>query len=303
MGKIYTIMGATGQIGRVLTEELLKKGHKVRALGRDEKKLKALQAKGAEIHVIDFERAQDLIMAFKGSDAVFSFIPPGYGQDNYDQYQDKVGEAIYKALQETNIPYCVNLSSLGAELEKGTGPIKGLHRHEERLNRIHSLNVLHLRPGYFMQNLFDDMPTISSDDAIYCSIKGDLEIPMIHTDDIGRKAAEFLDKLQFKEKTVFEFVGPKPISFTEATKILSKAIGKQEIKFIQLNYDQHKKAMNEAGMNNTLVDLFIEMHKAINQGLAQPKQKLTLDHVGKIRFEDFAKEYAKAFSEREAAIQ
>lgn len=35
--KIFAIMGATGQIGHVVADDLLKRGHTVRAFGRDKK--------------------------------------------------------------------------------------------------------------------------------------------------------------------------------------------------------------------------------------------------------------------------
>ncbi len=49
------ILGATGNIGRVLTAELLRNGHHVRAVGRDAEKLKALKAQGAEVFAAGFD--------------------------------------------------------------------------------------------------------------------------------------------------------------------------------------------------------------------------------------------------------
>jgi len=74
--KTYAVMGATGHIGQVLTEKLLEKGHAVRALGRDEKKLSALKDKGAETLSPAFDDAKGLADAFKGADGVFLMIPP-----------------------------------------------------------------------------------------------------------------------------------------------------------------------------------------------------------------------------------
>ena len=48
-GDLYVIIGATGHIGRKLTERLLEKKQKVRAVARDRKKLEALATLGAEI--------------------------------------------------------------------------------------------------------------------------------------------------------------------------------------------------------------------------------------------------------------
>lgn len=49
----YTIVGATGRIGSIIAEHLIKKGHQVRALGRDQKKLEQLKKIGAETFCVD----------------------------------------------------------------------------------------------------------------------------------------------------------------------------------------------------------------------------------------------------------
>ncbi|MGE5195729.1 MAG: NAD(P)H-binding protein, partial [Anaerolineae bacterium] len=146
----FAIMGATGHIGHILTEELLKKGHKVRALGRDAHRLQELKSKGAEILSGDFTDSILLSQAFKGCHAVFSFIPPGYDANDFEVFRDETGKAIAQAIVKAKISHVLNLSSIGAHLSSGTGPIKELHLHEERLNLIQNVNVLHFRPSYFM---------------------------------------------------------------------------------------------------------------------------------------------------------
>ena len=46
---MITVMGATGNTGKKITEALLKAGEKVRALGRSESKLAELKRAGAEV--------------------------------------------------------------------------------------------------------------------------------------------------------------------------------------------------------------------------------------------------------------
>ena len=49
------------------------------------------------------------------------------------------------------IPYVLHLSSVGAELESGNGPVAGLHVIEELLKGVDA-DVTNLRPSYFMEN-------------------------------------------------------------------------------------------------------------------------------------------------------
>ena len=264
--KVYVVMGATGQIGHVVVEDLLKKGHQVRAIGRHPQKLDFLKSRGAEvIPMEDFGDEGLLTKAFKGAEGVFGMLPPGQGVDNFPGFQDKVGEAIITAIQKNSLHYLVNLSSIGANLPEGTGPIKGLYRQEQRLKAL-TLNVIHLRPGYFMENLMWSIPAIQHTGTLKSPLNPQLALPLIATPDIGVKAADYLDRLDFKGQTVFEFVGPRTLNLIEVAKILGGAIGKPDLKYVQLSYEEAKKGMIASGMPSSIVELFIEMYTAINEG-------------------------------------
>ncbi len=75
-------MGATGQVGHLIVDDLLKRGHTIRALGRNEKKLRTLLGKGAEIFLYDFDDVDGLTEAFQDCYAVFCMIPPNMKEDS-----------------------------------------------------------------------------------------------------------------------------------------------------------------------------------------------------------------------------
>jgi uncharacterized protein YbjT (DUF2867 family) len=294
MGKKIAVLGGTGQIGRELTQHLLGRGHEVRAIGRDAAKLSALQAQGAETHSADFLDATALTEAFRGADAVFAMVAPHYGADDFGAYQDKAGEAIARAVEKAGVKRLVNLSSIGASEPDGTGPIKGLHRQEKRLNALAGLSVVHLRPGYFMQNLFWAIHPIKSAGVLPDSIKGDLPLWMVSTSDIARKAADFFDK-EFQGQTVFEFGGPKPYTMNEAAAALGKAIGKPDLKYVQISYDDHANAMKGAGMKPSISGLMVEMTRGMNEGKVRATQDMTDEHRGKTTLDSFAAVFAQAY--------
>ena len=294
----YAVMGATGQIGRVVAEELLKRGHEVRALGRERGKLAALQAKGAKTTAIRFDDPTALAEAFRGTAAVFGFVPPSCDADDLGAYQDRVGEATVAALKKAGTAHVLGLSSLGAHLPEGTGPIKGLHRQEKRLEAISGLSVLHLRPTYFMENFLWSIPTIREHGVNGSALRGDLKIPMVATKDIGARAAEILDRLDFRGRTVLEFVGPRPVTLTEATTALGKAIGKPDLKYVQFPYAEAERAMVGTGMRPNLAALMIEMSRAFNEGKVEPTQPLGTENKGKTTIEEFAPVFAHAFGEK-----
>jgi NADP-dependent 3-hydroxy acid dehydrogenase YdfG len=144
---MYVITGATGNTGSVIANELLEKGQPVRVIGRNESRLQPFADKGAEPFVAELVDQAGLRRAFSGARAVYAMIPPDMSQPDISAYQSLISEAIAGALEQAAVKYVVSLSSIGADKPDGTGPVVGLHRFEQRLNRIPGLNVLHLRAG------------------------------------------------------------------------------------------------------------------------------------------------------------
>ena len=145
--KTFAVTGATGNIGSVLAETLLSRGYQVRAIGRSKDRLQSLVEKGAEPCVGSIDDADFLNRAFR-VDAVFTMIPPNATAENFRAYQNQIGEALAVAIKNAGVTEAVNLSSIAGHLAEGTGPIKGLHDNEERLNGLDNVNVVHLRPGH-----------------------------------------------------------------------------------------------------------------------------------------------------------
>ena len=117
-------------------------------MGRNADRLKRFVDKGAEAFIADWSDAAALTTAFHGAHAAYLMLPPAKSRED----QERESTAIAQAVKESGIGYAVNLSSYGAQVPEGTGPVAGLHSAEQKLNAISDLNVLHLRAAYFMEN-------------------------------------------------------------------------------------------------------------------------------------------------------
>ena len=129
---MYVITGATGHIGNRIANLLLDKGKEVRVIGRDSARLKALVAKGAKPSVGTLDDAKFVSDAFAGADGAFCMIPPDMQAKDIKAFQKRISESMIAAVKTAHVKCVVNLSSIGAELDHGNGPIAGLHDHEER---------------------------------------------------------------------------------------------------------------------------------------------------------------------------
>ncbi len=291
---MYVITGATGHIGGGIAEKLLADGKKVKVIARDRSKLAGLEAKGAEVAEGNLEDTVFLAKNFVGAEGVFVLIPPDLRSDDVAAHQDRVGASIAKAIAESGVRYVVNLSSMGSDLPKGNGPIAGTYRQEQRLNALSGVNVLHLRPGYFMENLYNSIGMIKNMGINGSPLKGDLAIAQIATKDIAAHGAKRLVSKDFSGKSVQELLGARDLSMQEATRVIGAAIGKPDLPYVQFPYEDALKGMVAAGLSQNMAEGFVEMNKGFNDGILG-KAARTASNTTPTTIEEFAKEFARAY--------
>ena len=292
---MITLLGATGNVGSKIAGILLRENQRVRVISRSFDKAKSFRRLGAEVYVGDAADSSFLTNAFTGSDGVFTLLPPDFKSTDYLSLQDRVGESIAGALRASGVKFVVNLSSTGADLADGNGPIKGLHKQEERLNAL-DLNVLHLRPVYFMENLLMNIDLIRTMGIMGSALKGDLRMPMIATRDIAAAAADALIKRNFPGKRVRDLLGQRDLTMDETAKIIGKKIGKSDLKYVAFSYDDALKGMVGAGLSENVSRLYLEMSKGMNDGLfGGTKIRRTPDNTTATPVEEFADVFAEAY--------
>lgn len=297
MGKHnYSVMGATGHIGSVVTRRLLEAGHTVRAIGRSEEKLKSFSDQGAQVCAAAFDDAEALSRGFEGADGLFAMIPSDMRGPDYRAFQDRVGEAIAEAIAKVKVRHVVNLSSVGGHLTEKSGVILGLHFQEERLDALPEVGVIHLRPAYFMENLLFLIDVIRTQGVLGSALRPDLKIPMIATKDIGDRAATLLLGLDFRGKSTMELLGERDLSFSEVAPILGRAIGKPDLKYVPFPYEGIEAAMQQMGMPEKTATLMTEMYRGFNEGIIKPTEARSRRNTTPTSIEEFAKTvFAPAF--------
>lgn len=289
---MIVITGATGNIGSKITSLLLSRGQRVRCVARTADRLGQLTGKGAEAAPGSLEDTAFLTKAFSGADAVFAMIPPSYAAPDFRAYQNRVGASIAGAIDGSGVRHVVNLSSQGAHLSEGTGPIKGLHDQEVRLNGLRGVNVLHMRPTYFMENLLAYADMIRKKNVIGSAIIGDLKFAMIATKDVAQFAAERLVARDFQGKSVRDLLGQRDISMNEATGIIARRINRPDLRYVQFSYEDVGKSLVGAGFSEDVSRQFTEMIRALNGGLFSnlPRDG---DNTTGTAFEEFAEVFSR----------
>lgn len=284
---MITISGATGRTGRAATEALLAKSEKVRVLGRDAKKLASLAALGAESFIANVEDAAAMTEAFGGASAVYLVLPEDISQQDLRAHQERISDSYAAAIHNARVPFVVNLSSIGAQHAKGTGPIVGLHNQEQKLNQIAGLNVLHIRAAYFMENLFTSIPALRAMAKLPGGLRADVPIPWIATRDIGQYAATRLAARDFSGSSVQELHGQRDISMKEAASIVGNSIGMSNLEYLQLSGPMLQTSLLGMGLPEKTAALIVEMWDGANAGLIAPEAQRSPKNTTSTTLESF----------------
>lgn len=293
---MIAVMGASGNTGGRIVRRLLDGGESVRALARSADKLAPLQAAGAEIAAGDAADRTFLGRAFEGADGVYILIPPDVTADDYRALQDRQGEAIASAVTESGVRTVVFLSSLGAELPEGTGPIAGLHAQEERLRALAGVNVLVLRAAYFFENFRDALPMIKHQGVNGGAIAPDLVLPMIAARDIADVAAEALRTRAPRGAAVRELLGARDLTHAEATRIIGERIGRPDLQYVQMPYEQYEAMLVQVGLSTSAASMYTDLARALNAGRIQSLEGRNPANTTPTRFEDFAEALAAEYA-------
>jgi NAD(P)-dependent dehydrogenase (short-subunit alcohol dehydrogenase family) len=228
------ITGSLGHTGKPLATELVKKGHTVTVISRNAERQKDIEALGATAAIGSLEDVGFLASAFKGADAVYAMVPPDYTVSDSRAYYRRIGGNYAQAIGQSGIRRVVQLSSWGAHLDKGTGPILGSHDLEGMLGQLAGVAITY----------------VASDER----------------------------------------------SAVEIARVLGAAIGQPDLKWVTFTDEQVRQALEQRGMPAKMASDLVDLGASIHSGAMGEDYELHKPRVmGKVKLEDFAKEFAAAF--------
>ena len=293
----YVITGSTGHISLPLTKSLLAAANTVTVVTSKESNIATIEALGAKAAVGSIEDVQFLKDTFAGADAVYTMVPPNFGATNWKQWIGSIGKNYTEAIKAAGIKYVVNLSSVGAHLPDGVGPVSGLYLVEQLLNSLSDVNIKHLRPAYFYENLFANIGLIKQAGIIGSNFNvADKKFVLVDTKDIAAVAAKALLELNFTGHT-HEYIGSDEVSTADIATAIGNAIQKPELPWVPFTDEQTLEAMLQAGLSKEIAGNYVEMGASINSGAMYSDYWKNHEPVsGKTKLEDFAKTFAAVYN-------
>jgi uncharacterized protein YbjT (DUF2867 family) len=300
---MYVIIGATGHTGTAVAHKLLAQGKKVRAVARNADHLASLVSKGAEPFAGNITDKNTVTKALAGAKAVYLMFPPDVSAPDFYAYQDQLTDVFASAIEKNGVMHAVTLSSIGADKPDKTGPILGMHRLEERLNRTPGLNTLHVRAANFMENTLGQADAIAQMGYAADPARPELKFPMVAAHDVGAFVGDVLSRLDFTGHNVQEVHGQRDLSYAEITAIIGRAIGKPDLKYATLTREQFSGVLMQIGMSKNTAKVMVEMADAMDSGYIKPLEARSPRNTTPTSYETFvAQEFLPYYqSKRRAA--
>jgi len=247
------VIGATGNVGKELTEQLVNAGKHTRILVRDLSKVPDAWRVSSLVKPVvgDLDKPDTLRRAMVGIKKMFLIT----GSTQQDRNVLDVGK-------KTGLNHIVKLSTQ----EAGWVPVKGhgfWHHEREELIKESGLSWTFLRPCMFMNTSLSWAPTIKEKGVVnYPGGAG--EIAPIDPWDVAAVARVALTEVGH-EQMGYELTGPELLTFDDMTKILSDVLGKS-IKYVEESDEDFVKDLLQAQLPKYVADGLASTFSYIRMG-------------------------------------
>lgn len=291
----YVLGGSLGHINKPLAQKLVTAGHEVVVISSNAGRKTQIEEIGAKAAIGSVEDAGFLTNAFAGADAVFTLIPPVHDSADWKAHIHQVGKNYAAAVKAAGVKKIVFLSSIGAHMPEGCGPVSGIYFAELEMAALDGVDVKFLRPGYFYTNLLGLTGMIKYAGVFGNNYGAKSLVLMVHPNDIAAVAAEELLDLSFTGKS-FRYIVSDERTSEEIAAVIGAAIDKPEVPYVEFTDEQALDGMVQAGLPAEIARNFVEMGSAIRSGEMFSDYKKHPVELSPTKLEDFMTEFKDVYA-------
>lgn len=228
-GKIL-ITGATGSTGGYAIEQLLEKGHEVRALvHRIDDRSRRLEDKSAEVVAGDYLDLDAMRTAVKGVRRAYFVYPIRPGIIQASAY-------FAQAARDAGVEAIVNMSQISAREDARSHAARD-HWVAERVFDWSGIAVTHLRPTFFAEWLLYDAQMTKAGTLATPLGGGPNKHAPVAAEDQARVIVGILENPAPHRGKVYPLYGPKEYTQTEIAQVLSGMLGK-DVRYKQVTMEE-----------------------------------------------------------------
>ncbi|HHL2561988.1 TPA: SDR family oxidoreductase [Yersinia enterocolitica] len=254
---MIAVTGATGQLGRLVINALLKKvpANEIIAAVRSPEKASDLAALGVQVRKADYSQPTTLEAAFQGVDKLLLISSSEVGQ-RIAQHT-----AVINAAKHAGVKLLAYTSLLHADTS-----VLGLgeeHRATESLLRASGLPVVLLRNGWYTENYAASIAPALAHGAFIGAV-GDGRIASATREDYAQAAAEVLTQENQAGK-VYELAGDDSYTLAEFSAEIARQSGKPVV-YKNLSEADFKQALLSAGLPEVFASLLADSDAGAAKG-------------------------------------
>lgn len=255
---MYVVTGATGQLGRLVIEQLLNRvpASQIIAAVRNPEKAADLAALGVQVRQADYSQPATLDSAFAGAEKVLLISSNEIGQRAVQH------QAVIDAAKRANIQLLAYTSVLHADTSA-----LGLaeeHRQTESALQQSGVPFVLLRNGWYTENYTAGIPAALQHGAVFGSAS-DGRISSADRNDYAVAAALVLTATEDQAGKVYELAGDESYTLADLAAELSKQSGKQ-VPYTDLPQADFKAALIQAGLPEFVAELLSDSDAAAAKG-------------------------------------
>ena len=234
----YAVTGASGQLGKLVLDELLQKvdAGDVVALVRDPAKLSDYADKGVQVRRADYDDPASLDAALEGVDRALLISGNAVGQ------RERQHGNVIEAAKKNGVSYLAYTSILNAQNSKLA--LAPEHVATENLLAQSGLNYDLLRNGWYSENYTGALQPAIEHGAIY-GASGDGRLSTATRADYAAGAAAAL--VNGKGGDVYELAGDQSWTMAEFAEEVSRQSGKT-VKYVDQSESDYTKTLEGVGL-------------------------------------------------------
>lgn len=282
------VTGATGNVGKAVLSELAGRPVTVRAFSRDPAKL---EVQAANIQVVrgDLSDADSVRQALEGVEAVFL-------ASSFSPQMSELHTRLLTAAKAAGVRRVVQLSGIGANTEICCARALRWLGQLEKLAHGSGLQVTHLRPTFFMQNLLQFGASVAKQSMIAGPFR-EGQWTWVDARDVGAVGAAVLLDSSHAGRT-YTVTGSESLSYVQIAEKLGRILGKP-IRYVDITANETRGRLQAAGMSPVMIEATLELWDACASNLINVAPN---DVVQKITgrparsFEQFVIDYRQRFT-------
>jgi len=264
---VIVVTGASGQLGRLVIEVLLKKlpAGEIVAAVRNPEKVADLAARGVQVRQADYDQPASLVVAFKGADKLLLISASEVGC-RVPQHR-----AVIDAAKAAGVGLLAYTSILHADTSPL--PLAAEHKETEALIRASGLPAVILRNGWYTENYTAGIPAALQYGVVLGSAKQG-RIASAARADFAEAAAAVLTQ-ENQAGRIYELAGDESYTLGELAAEIAAQSGKV-VAYQDLRESEFKTALLSAGLPDFLATLLAESDVgASNGGLFDDSRQLS----------------------------